>query len=208
MFFPIRDEGGGGGDWVNKSLIVLNVFIFLALWILGINDFAALNFGTTPSRVVSGAALYTLLTSMFLHGGFSHIIGNMWFLWIFGDNIERAFGHAKYLVFYLVTGLAGSVLHILSHPSSMIPAVGASGAISGVLGAYLALYPRNRIDAVTTFGVIAHMQVSAKIVIGLWFLLQLFYSGFLLVGASTGVAYLAHVGGFVAGYAAAKVFLK
>lgn len=206
MLFPIKDEGGSGNDWVNKGLIIANAIVFLLT--LPFGDLVIQNFGMVPARVLGGEAIYTLLTSMFLHGGFLHILGNMWFLWIFGDNIERSMGHAKYLVFYLLVGLGGSLLHTVSDPTSTIPAVGASGAISGVLGAYLVLYPHNKIDAVTTMGVMAHVQLSAKWMIGLWFLLQLFFSGFALLGAETGVAYLAHVGGFIAGFILIRLFAK
>ncbi|QQG40318.1 MAG: rhomboid family intramembrane serine protease [Candidatus Aenigmatarchaeota archaeon] len=202
----MRDEGGSGGDWVNKGIIILCVLIFLAT--LPIHDYVVGNFGVVPVEVAAGASLLTLLTSMFLHGGFVHLLGNMWYLWIFGDNVERSMGHARYAAFYLLVGLAGSLAHIASDPTSTIPTIGASGAISGVLGAYLLLHPHNRIDAITTMGVLAHVQINAKWVIGAWFVIQLFFSGFSLLGAETGVAYLAHVGGFVAGYALARLFVK
>ncbi|MEM2865848.1 MAG: rhomboid family intramembrane serine protease [Candidatus Hadarchaeales archaeon] len=138
---------------------------------------------------------------MFLHGGFLHIGGNMLYLWIFGDNIEDAFGRKKFLIFYFLCGLAASFSHLLSNPSSTIPAIGASGAISGVLGAYLVLYPRARVlTAVMYFYFIRVVMVPALFFLGFWFVLQFLSASFLLVaGAPSGVAYWAHVGGFLAG---------
>jgi membrane associated rhomboid family serine protease len=147
----------------------------------------------------------TLLTSMFLHGGWGHLGGNMLFLWIFGDNIEHRVGHLRFLVFYLVCGLAAGIAHILFNSDSAIPTVGASGAISGVLGGYLLLFPRNRVYVLTWGGVAA---VPAMLMLGFWILMQ-FLNGFGSVAETPetgGVAYLAHVGGFVAGMALAPLF--
>lgn len=148
----------------------------------------------------------TLLTSMFMHGGLAHLAGNMWFLWIFGDNIEQAMGRWRYLVFYLLCGLAASLAHILlnlSGPGAEIPCLGASGAISGVLGAYLVLHPHRRVT-VLMFRFIT--QVPGWVAVGLWFAFQVISSIGMLGGENTGVAYGAHVGGFVAGLALSKVF--
>jgi membrane associated rhomboid family serine protease len=141
---------------------------------------------------------------MFLHGGWMHLGGNMLYLWIFGDNLEHAMGQVRFLIFYLVCGLAASAAHILFNLQSPVPAVGASGAISGVLGGYLLLFPKNRVRVLTRGG-IAH--VPAMVVLGLWIVLQ-FVSGLGSIAetAASGVAYMAHIGGFVAGLVLVKLF--
>jgi membrane associated rhomboid family serine protease len=138
----------------------------------------------------------TLLTSMFMHASWMHIIGNMLYLWIFGDNIENRLGRAKFLVFYLICGFAASAAHILFSANSVIPGLGASGAIAGVLGAYLILYPRNRVRVLFARQIV-HMP--AFLVLGMWIALQIFSQIGVSGGQSSGVAYLAHIGGFVAG---------
>ena len=142
----------------------------------------------------------TILSSMFIHGGFLHFAGNMLFLWVFGDRIEDRLGHLKFLVFYLVAGAAAALSHMLIEPHSQIPLVGASGAISGVMGAYLLLYPRNRVRALILFFVITVVELRAVYLLGLWFLWQL-AQGLLALGLSqhVSVAFFAHVGGFAAG---------
>ena len=153
-----------------------------------------------------GLAWTALLTSMFLHGGWLHLIGNMWFLWIFGNNIEDSMGHLRFLLFYLLTGGAAAAAHIFSAPGSQIPIVGASGAISGIMGAYLVLYPRVRV--LTLFVIIIFIRViplPAWVMLGYWFAIQLF-SGTMAPAAGTGVAFWAHIGGFVAGLALIKLF--
>jgi len=147
----------------------------------------------------------TLLTSMFLHGGWGHLGGNMLFLWIFGDNLEHRLGHLRFVVFYPVCGLAAGLAHILANANSMVPTVGASGAISGVLGGYLLMFPRNRVYVMTYGGV---ASVPAMLMLGLWILLQ-FINGFGSIANTPetgGVAYLAHIGGFIAGLVLAPVF--
>ncbi|TDA35393.1 MAG: rhomboid family intramembrane serine protease, partial [Hadesarchaea archaeon] len=158
-------------------------------------------YGMKPLLVSQGKELHTLFTSMFLHGGFLHIGGNMLYLWIFGDNIEDTFGRKRFLVFYFLCGLAASFSHLLSNPSSTIPAIGASGAISGVLGAYLVLYPRARVlTAVMYFYFIRVIKIPAFFFLGFWFILQVLSASlFLLAGAPSEVAYWAHIGGFLAG---------
>jgi membrane associated rhomboid family serine protease len=142
---------------------------------------------------------YTPLTSMFLHGGWFHLIGNMWFLWVFGNNVEDSMGRSRYLPFYLLCGLAAAAAQTLVNPSSPIPMVGASGAISGVMGAYVVLYPRVRVHMlVVLFIFITRIVVPAYLMLGYWFLLQLVGGG-LASGESGGVAFWAHAGGFVAG---------
>lgn len=154
-----------------------------------------------------GSVYLTLLTSMFMHGGFAHLFGNMWFLWIFGDNIEHDMGRIRYLVFYLLCGLIALLSHVFMNASgagAMIPSLGASGAISGVMGAYLVLHPKRR---VTVLIVRMATHVPGYVAVGLWFVFQLISGLGLLGGGNDGVAYAAHIGGFIAGAALAKPFL-
>ncbi len=149
----------------------------------------------------------TILTAIFMHGGIMHLLGNMWFLWIFGDNIEQDLGRIRYLIFYLLCGILASLAHVFlnaSGPSSLIPSLGASGAISGVMGAYLLLHPRRR---VTVLLVRIVTEVPGFVAVGLWFVFQIISSLGMLGGMETGVAYGAHIGGFVAGVALAKPFM-
>jgi membrane associated rhomboid family serine protease len=142
---------------------------------------------------------FTPLTSMFLHGGWFHLIGNMWFLWVFGNNVEDSMGHLRYLAFYILCGLAAAAAQTWVIPSSPIPMVGASGAISGVMGAYIVLYPRVRVHMLVILGIfITRIVVPAYLMLGYWFLLQLIGGG-LTSGEGGGVAFWAHAGGFVAG---------
>lgn len=149
----------------------------------------------------------TLITSMFMHGGIAHILGNMWFLWIFGDNIEQDLGRIRYVVFYLLCGILASLAHVLLNmqgPSSEIPSLGASGAISGVMGAYLLLHPMRRVTVLLLRFV---TQVPGYVAVGLWFVFQLISGIGLLGGMDTGVAYGAHIGGFIAGAGLVKLFM-
>jgi membrane associated rhomboid family serine protease len=149
----------------------------------------------------------TLLTAMFMHGGIAHLLGNMWFLWIFGDNIEHDMGRLRYTVFYLLCGLLASLTHVFvnaSGPSAMIPSLGASGAISGVMGAYLVLHPRRRVT-VFLFRFVTH--VPGFVAVGLWFVFQIISSLGILGGMDKGIAYGAHIGGFIAGVALAYPFM-
>lgn len=152
--------------------------------------------------------ILTLLTCIFLHGGWLHFLGNMWFLHIFGDNVEDRFGHFDYLLFYLVCGVVASGVHYLSNPSSAIPTIGASGAIAGVMGAYFIWYPRAQVQAVIPIFILLYMVVlPAPIFLGIWFLMQLL-SGAAASGEAGGVAWWAHVGGFAAGVVIAVVMNK
>jgi rhomboid family protein len=218
--FPIGDDRiqGGPPALVTYGLIALNVLAFLVE--LGQPSEAALQsfiqaWGVVPREYSAMRDLpptiplpfwSTLLTSMFLHGGWMHLGGNMLYLWIFGDNLEKVMGAARFAVFYLVCGLAASAAHIAFGGGSSVPAVGASGAISGVLGGYILLFPGNRIRVLTRGGV---MQVPALVVLGFWILIQLFNGiGSVATTSETGggVAYLAHIGGFVAGLVLVKLF--
>lgn len=153
-----------------------------------------------PPELTALPGYLTLFTSMFLHGGWMHLIGNMLYLWIFGNNVEDAMGHLRFVVFYLLSGVVAAYAHILTDPTSTIPMVGASGAISGVLGAYLLLFPRAQVLVLLPLGLVSRMMhVPAWIVLGLWFGMQLLSGGASLGRQGGGVAFFAHVGGFVAG---------
>src|SRR5438876_1323523 len=150
----------------------------------------------------------TVLTSMFMHSGWLHILGNMWFLWVFGNNIEDSMGHARFVVFYLLCGVAAAATQILVDPGSRVPMVGASGAISGIMGGYILLYPRVRVHTLVTLGFfITTVTLPAYVILGYWFLLQLLFGTVgAISGAQGGVAVWAHVGGFVAGLLLIKLF--
>jgi membrane associated rhomboid family serine protease len=209
---PIGDENAGTTikPYVNWTIIGLCILVFLYELILppGQLDQFFFKYGAIPAQVSQFKDLYTVLTSMFLHGGWSHLLGNMLFLWIFGDNIEDAMGHASYLLFYLICGFAAAALQIALNPTSTIPLIGASGAISGVMGAYIVLFPKGKIRAIVFLGWFGQvLLVPAWVMIGLWFLLQL-VSGFSTLGGSDtgGVAFWAHVGGFITGALLVFVF--
>lgn len=162
-----------------------------------------------PQYVIGGERLYTLFTSIFLHGGIIHLGSNMLYLYIFGDNIEDAFGHGRYLAFYLISGFAASLAHILTTLDPAIPTIGASGAISGVLGAYLVLYPRARILALVLAFWIAIISIPAVFFLAFWFVFQLFYGTITFAfEIPSGTAYWAHIGGFVVGMILALTIRK
>jgi membrane associated rhomboid family serine protease len=199
---PFRDtQPSYSFPFVTIALIVLNVAAFLYEYSLSeyeLNFFIA-HYGMVPSRFQP----MDLLTSIFLHGGWMHLIGNMWFLWIYGDNVEDILGHAKYLGFYLLCGAAASMTHLAFNLDSRIPTIGASGAIAGVMGAYVVKFPHSRITTlVPVFVFLPTMEIPAYIILLYWFVIQ-FFSGLGSMGHSHlsqgGVAWFAHVGGFVAG---------
>jgi len=153
----------------------------------------------------------TLITSMFLHGSWMHVIGNMWYLWIFGDNVEDRVGHGRFIFFYLLCGIAAAVGQIAADPTSELPTVGASGAIAGVMGAYFVLYPHSRVLTLLPWIFIQIVEMPAIVLLGFWFLMQLFSAGAIAVTANTqggGVAFAAHVVGFLAGVVGIFVFRK
>ncbi len=218
--FPVGDENlpGRGLAWVTIGIIAANIAVFLLLQAASGDNAFTYAWSAVPLEITTGVDLirpeplpgtdflipqgpgpdpifFTLLSSMFMHGGLLHLAGNMLFLWVFGDNVEHRAGHLLFLVVYLATGVAGSMAQIWSDPTSPIPTLGASGAISGVLGAYIVLYPGNR---VTVFAFRFLVQVPALVAIGMWIVLQII-SGFADATGVGGVAYLAHIGGFAAG---------
>ncbi len=176
------------------------------LFIYGFKPIWFFHPGLVPDGAPSSLPLIALFTSMFLHGGLMHLLGNMLYLWIFGNNVEDAMGHVRFLVFYLVCGVGAALGFALMEPNSQIPMVGASGAISGVLAGYLLLYPRARINVFLTLGIIFYpIKVSAVVVIGFWFVLQLL-SAFMSDPTQPGTAFWAHVGGFAAGLVLTPLF--
>jgi membrane associated rhomboid family serine protease len=211
---PIRDQiPTRRVPVITYALIAANVLVFLMEWLAGAGqEELVYQFALIPEQVTAGLDLgdvSDVFTSMFMHAGLAHLLGNMLYLWIFGDNVEDSMGGLKYLAFYLIGGVVASVTHIVTNPESAIPTVGASGAIAAVLGAYLVLYPQSRVLTIIPLGFFIRMtMVPAVVVLGLWFVLQIF-SGFLSVGASEdvgGVAFWAHVGGFVAGVVLGRLF--
>lgn len=214
--FPVGDQEvrGAGPGVVTWVLIIINVLVFLfeaTLSRSGLESFVR-EFGVVPAQIMGGEGLWTLLTSMFLHGGWLHLIGNMLFLWVFGDNIEAVLGHIGYLVFYLAGGLAASAVHIVFNLGSSVPSVGASGAIAAVLGAYVVMFPQSRVKVLLFLGYFMRVtRVTALMFLGLWAIMQ-FFNGIASLGAATaqtaGVAYWAHIGGFVFGLVVGFLFRK
>lgn len=199
---------------INYLLIALNVLVYVFQFMLGpqenalVYQFALIPFQLTHS--LSLGDISDIFTSMFMHAGLAHIGGNMLYLWIFGDNVEDRMGRGRYLFFYLLGGLVASLTHIITNPSSLVPTVGASGAIAAVLGAYLVLYPQSRVLTIIPLGFFIRMTtVPAAIVLGFWFVMQ-FFSGVLSLGGPDvgGVAFWAHIGGFLTGVLLAKIFAK
>jgi membrane associated rhomboid family serine protease len=200
--FPIRDHNPSlNRPYVTYSLIAVNVVVFLFTLQLGDIPLQRvyMTYGMIPEEVMAGQTYLSLFTYMFLHGGWMHLLGNMLFLWIFGDNMEDAMGHRRFALFYLGAGLCAAALQIAADPASPWPMVGASGAIAGVLGGYLLLYPRARVDVLFIFIIFFRIfAIPAWIVLGVWFGLQIISSG-----VDDGVAYMAHIGGFLGGLALA-----
>lgn len=229
--FPLRDENPTELiPFVTVILIVVNVVVWIVVQGAGVGEpflESLCAFGAIPGEItgqiasgtgvqlgarhscqIGGLSGATVLTSIFLHGSWMHLIGNMWFLWVFGNNIEDSMGHARYLIFYLICGALAAAAHLASAPGSPIPTVGASGAISGIMGAYLVLYPRVRVFTLFFFVIfIRVIPIPAWVMLLWWFGLQVL-SGSVLVGSGGGVAFWAHVGGFVAGVVLIKLFAK
>ncbi|MCC6639757.1 MAG: rhomboid family intramembrane serine protease [Deltaproteobacteria bacterium] len=229
--FPLRDENPSVLTALGTFLIVgLNVAAWLLVQGLGAEPTltrSVCEYGLIPGEILhrlpagtrvplgdhlacilgQGPTWLTPLSSMFLHGGWLHLIGNLWFLWVFGNNVEDAMGHARFLAFYVVCGLAAAAAQTLANPASDLPMVGASGAIGGVMGAYAVLYPKNRIDTLIIFGFyVRTLAVPAYVMLGYWFVLQVLGGLPSLGGEGAGVAFWAHVGGFVAGALLVRVF--
>jgi len=208
---PLRDNiPSKNVPTLTYVFIVLNILVFLLETSMGpaLDGFIQ-DFGFTPRRFLwhlghgnAAGAVIPLLTSMFLHGGWLHLIGNMWTLFIFGDNVEDTLGHGKFLALYLACGIAACFAQLLANPASRIPMVGASGAIAGVMGAYFAVFPGARVLTLIPVLFFVIIEVPAYVYLGIWFLLQFFFGTFSILGsgAETEVAFWAHVGGFISGY--------
>lgn len=230
--FPLRDENPTElTPFFTLAIIAINVIVWVYVQGAGMSESALYDsvcrYGVIPAELTGRTEGYlgvqlapgvncrfgglrwsSVLTSMFLHGSWLHLIGNMWFLWVFGNNIEDSMGHLRYLVFYLLAGVAAAAVHIWTAMDSPVPTIGASGAVSGIMGAYLVLYPRVRIQ--TLFVILIFIRiipVPAWLVLGQWFVLQFLY-GATLPTTGGGVAFWAHVGGFVTGVALIKLFEK
>jgi membrane associated rhomboid family serine protease len=226
--FPLRDENPTElFPFLTLALIAINVAVWILVQGAGLDgamlEQSVCAWGAIPGEVTGrmealprgvqgltcepgGLTWGALFTSMFLHGGWFHLIGNMWFLWIFGNNVEDSMGHVRFLVFYLLTGLAAAGAHIYTDAGSPVPIVGASGAISGIMGAYLALYPRVRVHTLFIIVIIIRViPIPAWVMLGYWFVIQLL-SGTSTAGGGGGIAFWAHVGGFVAGLLLVKPF--
>jgi membrane associated rhomboid family serine protease len=209
--FPIRDViPSRTTPVVTVSLIVVNALVFVYQLSLGSSaeDFI-LYYGLVPAAF----SFATVFTSMFLHGGWLHVGGNMWFLWIFGDNVEDRMGHGRFLFFYLLCGVAAALVQTITDPTSVVPMVGASGAIAGVMGAYFVLYPGSRIvTLVFVFFFIQIIEIPAVVLLGLWFVMQ-FVNGVGSIATSAsgpggGIAFWAHIAGFAAGFLGVYLFKR
>lgn len=206
---------------INYVLIAINILVFVFLQGMGSNEHFTYAFSTVPAEILTGKDVtagvleptpvpvyFTLITSMFMHGGWAHLLGNMLFLWVFGDNIENRLGPIRYLIFYLVCGIIASLCHVfVSGSDSIVPSLGASGAISGVLGGYLLLFPSRRVRVFMGRGI---TEVPAFVALGIWIVFQIISQMGLLGGdqGGGGVAYAAHIGGFAAGLLLIKLFDK
>ena len=222
---PIGDDNTGRTrtPFINYLLLAINVIVFIFAQGMGSNEAFLYSFSTVPQEILTGTDLttgplgpspepvyLTILTSMFMHGGWMHLLGNMLYLWVFGDNLENVMGHVKYLVFYLLCGIIASIAHVFAssilQTGLEIPSLGASGAISGVLGGYMVLFPKNR---VRVFALRTVINVTAVVALGIWIAMQVI-SWVGVIGQKPteggGVAFAAHVGGFVAGLILVRFF--
>ena len=205
MFFPYKDDNPRVlFPFVTYGIIGLNILVFWAQFFVYGNERLISTFAFVPYEF----KLFTIFTSMFMHGGLMHIIGNMWFLYIFGDNVESILGHVRFLLFYLFCGIGAAVAQFLIQPDSTTPMVGASGAIAGVLGAYMIKFPKARVHVLAViFIFITTIVVPAQLILGLWFLMQL-SGGLGSLGFDTtgGIAWFAHIGGFIVGISTLRIF--
>ena len=223
---PIGDDNSGRTitPFVNYLLIAINILVFVFLQRMGADTGFTYAFSTVPAEIINGTDIAsgpleptpipvygTLITSMFMHGGWAHLLGNMLYLWIFGDNLENRLGHSRYLGFYLLCGLIASLSHVfatsvLSPANMLVPSLGASGAISGVMGGYMLLFPKSQVRVLLGRGII---PVPAFVALGIWIVFQII-SGMGMLGGEQegggGVAYAAHIGGFIAGLLLVKLF--
>ncbi|MFP4006079.1 MAG: rhomboid family intramembrane serine protease [Candidatus Hadarchaeia archaeon] len=205
MFFPIKDENPTEiNPILTYLLIIINATVFIYSIINGKLPEIAQNWGMIPKEIVAGENIHKIFTSMFIHGGIFHALGNIWFLFIFGDNIEDLFGRSEFLVIYFLSGIIAAMAHIALNPGSTRVTIGASGAISGILGAYMVKYPRAKVLTLVYWLII---KVPSIVFLGVWILMQFVYASYTVIaGVNIEVAYWAHVGGFVAGVLLALTF--
>lgn len=214
---PLRDSVRPlRSPYVNWFLIAVNLYVFIREIMLPPELLSQVffNLGVIPSNILYliftgdplSPVMITFITAMFLHGGWLHVLSNMLFLWVFGDNVEDRLGHLRYLLFYLLTGVVASIAHIIANPTSEVPVIGASGAVAGVLGAYFILFPRSKVlSLVPIIFIFTLVEIPAVIFLALWFILQLFNGTASLGGAANAVAWWAHIGGFIAGIILIKI---
>ena len=228
--FPIGDDNSDSTitPYVNYVFIAINILVFVFLQGIGSNDSFSYAFSLVPKEITTGVDItgavivrdsfgdvgqvphyatplpvyFNFLSSMFMHGSFAHIFGNMLFLWVFGDNLENMLGHLRFAAFYIATGIAAAIAQVAMDTDSVIPMLGASGAISGVLGGYLVLFPRRRVRALIFYFL---TEVPAFVAVGIWIVYQV-VAGYLTPAGTGGVAYAAHIGGFIAGLILINVF--
>lgn len=222
--FPIGDDNTGRTirPYINYLLIAINVVVFVFAQGLGSNEAFLMSFSAVPQEILTNTDITTnglgvtpipvygtIITAMFMHGSIAHIAGNMVYLWIFGDNLENAMGHIKYLIFYLLCGVLATLSHVfvanITGSGLMVPSLGASGAIAGVMGGYIILFPRNKVRVFAFYNV---FYVNALLALGIWIVMQIISGVNALGNEGAGVAYAAHVGGFLAGMIMARFFAK
>ena len=207
---PLRDViPSRTTPYITVTIILLNALAWL--FEISLSEEVLTGFLTVYGVVPAYFSTPTLITSMFLHGSWMHVIGNMWYLWIFGDNVEDRLGHGRFIVFYLLCGVAAAIGQILMDPYSTLPMIGASGAIAGVMGGYFVLYPHSRVLTLIPWVFIQIVELPAIVLLGFWFLMQLFSAGAIAVTASShggGVAFAAHAAGFVIGVVGVFAFRK
>jgi membrane associated rhomboid family serine protease len=200
--FPIADENiSFERPYITYSIIITCILLYTVNYFT--NDSLNNIFAFIPKNFLSGIEPWTIITSQFMHSSWSHLLGNMWFLIIFGDYLETNIGKIKYLIFYLLCGIIAALSHMAFNLDSVIPMVGASGAISGILGAYIILYPKNKISTIIPFGFIRIYKIEAKYYLIIYFVIQLYFS---MIDPHGRVAYMAHFGGFLGGAALIKLF--
>jgi membrane associated rhomboid family serine protease len=212
--FPIGDTDvkGAGPAYMTIFFLIINVVVFLFMVLMSQPELEAFirQYGAIPQEIMRGEALYSLATSMFLHGGWVHIISNMLYLYVFGDNVEHTLGHVGFTAFYFMGGLAATAAHIFFNPDSTLPAVGASGAIAAILGAYIVMYPRSRVRLLIFIGIFFWVtRIAAVFFLGIWIVTQLFSGVAALTETAAeagGVAFWAHIGGFVFGFLVGFLF--
>ena len=200
--FPLYDESRVKGKWPVFTILLIAVNILIFFYTFSTLEFCSDFYGFRGSDFLNGK-LYTVFSSMFLHADIFHLLGNMWFLWVFGDNLEARMGNIKFLLFYLTCGVFSALVYALTSIGSNDPVIGASGAISGVLGGYLVMFPKNKIKAVVPLIVWFLASIPAVVFIAIWFILQ-----FISMGGDDMVAYWGHIGGFLAGVMFVKKFKK